>query len=135
MNWLLAHPLAGDAKVVLHICPFSSFAPGSICDIQGVSILEELKALLQPVTAYGYSPRFTFDGFMLWTRASGSETDAMSTSLLFRNGCIEAIDSNLVRSTALEKSFWEGFIEKTVGAALSRYLKLYHHLGIESPVL
>jgi hypothetical protein len=117
-------PVTSNSKIILHLVPISAFKFGSILDIKK---MEQFKIELRPLLSGGWNHQFTIDGYLAFSRED-------SYSLLFRNGIIEAvttdilktrIDKNLIPSSLFEKMIFEGFQD---------YLKIFSKLEIVTPI-
>lgn len=126
-------PVRGDAKVVVHAVPLSSFdAPAPNVDTRTTSPAVR-EGLLRPLS-WGGLARNNVEGLL--SEAQGSDGVASGYAQLFRNGAVEAADgdpffytkdgTHAVAYLYLEQSLIEG---------VERYLALLGRLGVDSPVL
>jgi hypothetical protein len=115
-------------KFILHVVPLSAFSSRSMVDLDQAN---RQQALLRPMQADGYTPRFNFDGLILTT---GSPTH--SYTQLHRNGVIEAVrvraivehddGRRLIPSLDFDRYAIEG---------LPLYLRALSTLGVPAPLV
>lgn len=123
--------LPNGPKTVLHIVPINAFAPGVNLD---VSVLENDISVLRPLTASGeLNYRHNFDGFVTFSNRRDSE-EAIGYLQIFRNGSIEAVDTDLIRvyDSKLIIPGWRW--EEALIQALPSYFEGQARLGIQPPV-
>jgi hypothetical protein len=124
--------LAEGAKTALHIIPFGAFDPTSGTDMAS---LESDVWKFRPIGVPQVDGwRYNLDGIL----AYGHYLDPPSPRSylqIFRNGCIEAVETSLLRIPEGSPSVIEsGAYENELIVALSRFLSIQQRLGIEPPL-
>ena len=125
------------AKLVLHLLPMRSFAPGFVCDLVQLS-KERLTAFLPPSGRGAYTPRHMFDGLLryLSVRDSSDPLREQTNSYvqLFRNGCLEAVDTCMLATyLPAARNISSVIFEQDLIGALENGLKVQAALDIDPP--
>jgi hypothetical protein len=115
------------AKLILHIVPVGHSDPASQF---AVSELERDPTILIPIYSAGWSHRHNFDGIVSFDM---QEDKAVSYLQIFRNGCIEAVDTALLYSETHGKTIPSRY-ERDILDSLRRFLGIQQHLGVEPPL-
>lgn len=122
-----------NPKIVLHVIPFSAFKTSAFGDFSFPDDLSDLA----PINYQGYSSRINFEGLLVYSSA-GSEGGALTYTQLYRNGIIEAVESDILR---LERDERPAYLipayplgEKVI-KAVERYLRQLSQMEIEPPAL
>ena len=128
---------ASSELLVLHVLPLSAFDSPTTFDIAGV--LKNDLALAHPLAVQTHidslTARYNFDGAIAY-RSSGQQGEAATYyTQLFRNGCIESVDSRILESrvqgtTTGITARYEVWVEATV----RRFLQLLKKNGVEPPI-
>jgi len=82
-------PLMARPRIVLHLLPLASFAPGYSVDVVP---LRNRPEVLRPIGSFGLSPRIGFDGFLTHSAPIEDGPEVPCYAMLFRNGVIEAVN-------------------------------------------
>ena len=128
-------PLAGQSYVCIHMIPISAFDPSFSFDI---ATAQERGATLPPLGRIGWSPDVNFDGLLFWSRER--EGNGIAYVQLFRNGVIEAVDSELLaplqpHPERLDKYIPSVAYERDIICAVNDYTSFYKKYEIPTPVL
>jgi hypothetical protein len=125
--------LVGEkAKVVLHIVPFAAFDPSSRFDISSLGQQEIWK--LSPWGRRGGHRRYNLDGVVIYEE---SVLDAGPSYVqLFRNGIIEAVDTEILCVGLREEGrrLPGKAYEKRLLETLPNYLSIQERLGAAPPL-
>ena len=115
-----------SGKVVLHILPLRAFELGATVDVT-----QDLTQLV-PLGARSWDGRFNLDGYVSCSETI--EQGVRAYTQLFRNGCIEAVDSGLLLTTDERRKILaaNGIVEYAI-PAVKRYIKLLESLGCPGP--
>lgn len=119
----------GSAKIILHLLPLQAFSPGTLLDLEQ---LEERMPSLSLIPGYGTHSRHNFDGLLNYSvvRDTGS---TVAYTQLFRNGCIEAVDTFLLTNASRRHIPSQSFEEK-IARALGSYLRIMQDIGVQPPI-
>lgn len=119
--------LKPNPKVVLHIFPISAFKLTKSVDLSSLKLEENNKDFLDIVACELKTgdPRFNFDGLFM--------SDKYKYTQVFRNGCIELVNSSLITSGEEEKIYFNR-IEKGIPEVLNACLKMEQLLNITPPL-
>jgi hypothetical protein len=127
--------LSGPSRVVVHLLPLVSFEPGHRCNLQAVRGNQQLP--FKPMAASGWTPAVDFDGDYVH-RGSRASAPSEGYSKLFRNGCIETVDTEILapweQTGKVIKSFPAGIFEKYIFESVHNSLAVLREAGIESPL-
>lgn len=129
-------PVGEGPKLVLHLVPFAAFEAGTRVAVAG---LADYRADLNPLGVTGWSHRYNLDGFLTfdgvlaaaprgWARAPQSYLQ------VFRDGCMEAVETGLVWEPEGQRRFSASHLQDTLLTNLPCYLRALEHLGVQPPV-
>lgn len=127
-NRALSVNLSEAPKMVLHILPVASFAPGFHIDISQLDGLEP--QLMRPMQARGLVTHFNYDGMITF---SSVEKYAYSYVQVFRNGCLEAGETLLLELRDGRKYIPGGAFEREVIQCGERMVGLLKRMEVEPP--
>ena len=100
LNGDLPAPLTPEAKIILHVVPFSSLDDRNGFDISAAfESRNELRAIGDTIT----SGRHNLDGFVVFGGQSGNTPGYESYIQVFRSGMIEAVNSSILEGNAPTK--------------------------------
>lgn len=120
-----------SAKSVMHIVPLSVSDSSNLIDVNAFDKYD----LLMPMRTERYNKRYNFDGLLLYTN-SYDKTESYTYSQLFRNGCIESVETYTLR---IKEGNVKGIpgtkFEQVLIDALRRYSTVLQTIGIEPPFL
>lgn len=116
------------AKIVLHLIPVSAFELGRKYDLSAVSV-----SGITPISAYSYSCRHNYDGFVSYcdNRETGT---VLSYVQLFHNGMIEAVEVELLSPHEDKKGIPSVVFECRIVQAFENYIEVLGKLGVDFPV-
>lgn len=125
--------MSDNPKIVLHAIPFSAFKISAFGEFSFPDDLSDLA----PINHRGYSSRINFEGLLVYSSA-GSDGGALTYTQLYRNGILEAVESEILR---LERE--EGYaylipwvrLEDEIIKAVTRFIRQFIRMEIEPPVL
>jgi hypothetical protein len=125
--------LGSSSLIVLHVLPFASFAGGIALDLARLS--EAVRNSLKPIRPSGWSSVYTLDGFGNYTVSDNAKPNEHvdTYALLFRNGCIEAVESALLNKPIGVEGIPSGAFEVRIIPALDAYRKVLTELEIPLP--
>ena len=128
-------PLSGKSYMCIHMIPISAFDPSFSFDITTV---QEQGDTLPPIGLGGWNPRVNFDGLLFCN--PGHAGDASAYVQLFRNGVIEAVNSERLapRQPHLKragKSIPSIAYEEDIIRAVNNYTSFYKKYELPTPVL
>ncbi len=118
--------LREGGKIILHLLPLASFTTPSEFDVIKLS----QKIQFSPITSNSWDKRINLDGVVV---ARNFDTNVISYTQVFRNGCIEAVIC-LSWSDEDKKDYSVRYKEEQIIKALSEYIEFYLDLGIELPI-
>lgn len=120
----------GGAQAVLHLVPIGGFRPGTNLDLEALlrDSAIELYKRFHPYQ-FGHKRR-NFDGLLV----CGVPKDNVAEWYLqlFRNGCVEYIES--IGSTSGEKHITHEFFEENFIVTFPRILSIQQFIGVELPI-
>ena len=126
--------LASRTLMVLHVMPQSAFDSAQSIDL---SYVLKNDLLMWPMHATGLSKKLNFDGVLSYFPGiylSGRQSEPVSSYVqIFRNGCMEAVTTEIFHDDNNQKLFYHSYEEK-VEEAVFNHLKLLEGLGIEPPI-
>ncbi|HWF20026.1 MAG TPA: ATP-binding protein [Verrucomicrobiae bacterium] len=128
LNRSLTVKLSESPKTVLHLFPVASFQPGFRVDLERIESGETDAPM--PMGARRLMNHYNYDGLITF---SSAEKQAYTYLQIFRNGCFEAVESQLLEPHDGRKFFPGAAFEKEVIQCGERLLKLLHMLEIEPP--
>jgi hypothetical protein len=129
----------GQPKVVVHLVPASAFDRGSRVDVR---VNAERLRKLEPLSAYGWSHRFDFDGYVTYTAyprsqaERGHEETAQTYLQTFHTGAMETVACELIVDNGREfgKSIASVDFEKRIIDCVDRCLGALRDIGAQAPV-
>ncbi len=118
------------AKTVLHIVPFGAFDPRTRVDL--TTFGEDVWGFtsLDMTRPTGY--RFNLDGLLSYVEHKDGL--AWSYVQVFRNACIEVVDTQLLPRPQDPPIIYSEHFEENLLRAIPAYLSIQHRLGIEPPL-
>ena len=122
--------MPNGAKIVLHLVPLS----------MGMAIREdfaaaaELETGLRPLFSANWSSTHNFDGFLTYSKDATSSA-FHSYSQVFRNGAVEAVESEMLSEGEDGRSIPSQGYEQALIEALPRYLEVQKELGVAAPMI
>lgn len=116
-------------RIVLHIIPIISLVLAQRYDIDKVVANTRPK----PIYCTGWNNRYNIDGFLTYSPRANDK--ASSYTQLYRNGIIEAVDTELLESDDGKHLIPSIAYEKELINALDEYLSLLKSLDIIPPVV
>jgi hypothetical protein len=120
----------GDkAKIILHVLPLQAFSSGPLIDF---TYIDERVLDLSPISGYGTHSRHNFDGLLHYSVTQDTGNTVAYTQL-FRNGCIETVDTFLL-SHGDRRYIPSQAFEAKIAKALGSYLKVMRDLEVQTPV-
>ena len=122
-------PLGKNALIVLQIIPFGSFNPSTTFNLNSI---ENITLRLNPIYGGSIDQRYNYDGLIIM----GNTADDLSRSYIqiFRNGIIETVNTNMLRSYQKEApTIPSGLLEQNILSNLSSFLAIQKQLGISPP--
>ena len=120
-------PLEQAPKVVLHIVPFTAFDPSIKFN------LSQIADQSPPMYISAWNHRYNFDGILSYGQFQKSN-NIHSYVQFFRNGCIEAVNANLLREREGTRVIPSIAFERELLKALQSYLRIQKEIGVEPPV-
>ena len=118
--------LDGAAVQIVHLVPLSAFGRLNQVDLERAY---QAHMAFRPMSADGLSPRFNLDGFI--NKSGGDQ--CYSYTQIFRNGILEAAETNILGEWQNMKTFpaWE--VLKSVFEAVPSYIEGLHSLDVPAP--
>ena len=116
LNGDLPVPLTPEAKIILHVVPFSSLDDRTGFDI---SAAFELRNELRTIGNTLKSGRHNLDGFVVFGGQSGGVPEHDSYIQVFRSGAVEAVNSSILGgqpSKLIPSTYYEQEIEASLGS-------------------
>jgi hypothetical protein len=120
--------LAARSLIVLHVMPVQAFDQPSFIDIRSAMHKD---SLLWPINATGLTKKLNFDGLLTYSPGLGGPVQTYVQ--LFRDGCIEAVNAEILSRGGSEKFLYSGY-EPRLEAALRKYMSFLQSEGIEPPI-
>ncbi len=120
--------LKESAKVILHIIPLESYNQTKVIDL---SFVEGKWDKIRPICAGIDDFRYNFDGILIYTRDLDGTHGYVQ---FFHNGCVEAVDSKLLRPSTPGPRIRINELEVETLDALRRYLLIQQELGLQPPI-
>ena len=118
--------LGGIPKLVVHVVPFNAFDPSVLYD--PVELARDQGRLI-PIHGYSSGSRYNFDGYLNFaTRGTTPEYVQM-----FRNGCIEAVDTDILEEVDARHIPIE-YLENQLFGAVPKYLAHLESVGVVPPL-
>ena len=127
--------LLGKSCVCVHLVPLSAFDPSFSFDLAAV---REGGETLPPIAHHGWNPGVNFDGLLFYTTTRTGQTS--SYVQLFRNGVIEAVDSQTLTPLKPYQQQSDKYIpsiayEKRIIDAVDSYIGFYRKYEMPTPLL
>ncbi len=120
--------LAAKSLIVLHVMPVQAFDQPTLLDIRSAMRKD---ALLSPIDAAGFTMKINFNGLLTYSPGFGGPVQ--SYVQLFRDGCIEAVNADILRRGGDQKLLYSGY-EPRIEAALRKYMSFLQSEGIQPPI-
>ncbi len=122
-------PFYSSPKIVLHIIPFISFEIGQIIDVKKLSLYD-----IQPMGSSSFNKRYNIDGLLTYSSFKNKKR-SYSYVQLFRNGIIEAVNTEILWFGDGDKIIPIKLIEEELIEKIPTYIGVYNKLGIDVPIL
>lgn len=116
-------------KTVLHILPVASFRQGFRIDLEEVAKQGEL---IRPMMANGLVSHYNYHGFVNF---SSTEHHAFSYLQVFRNGCLEAVEGQMLENRDGRRLISSIEYEAEIIRCGSRLMELLRRLKIDPPYM
>lgn len=127
-------PQLSDAgKIILHFVPYSAFDLGQRIELGSIISLQQHYHLLQPIHEGASSSRYTLDGFLKFAN-DASSGECLNYLLVFQTGCLETVESYLLRDRGNDRTIPSSTFEHMLIRACERYQELLPILGVAPPV-
>jgi len=120
-------PFYPSPKLVLHLIPLTAFNPGQNYDLK-VSLYD-----IQPIKSSNFDHRYNIDGLLTYSKLNYDDR-SFSYTQLFRNGIIEAVNSEVLWTGKGEKKITITYIEDALIDAVPAYMNAFERLQIDLPV-
>jgi hypothetical protein len=130
VNGDLPAPLTPEAKIILHVVPFSALDEHSEL---GIMTAFALRNELRTIGDTNKSGRYNLDGFVVFGGQSGTAPEYESYLQVYRNGVIEAVNSSILGghpSKLIPSTYYEQEIEASL-ASIQGFLR---KLNTEPPL-
>jgi hypothetical protein len=130
VNGELPVTMTPEAKIALHVVPYSALDDRAVCD---VAVAFERRNELRTLGDTNKSGRHNLDGFVVFGGRSSNAPEYDSYIQVFRNGVVEAVNSSILegnRSGEIPSVHYE----REINATYASILKLLQSLGIEPPL-
>lgn len=121
-------PLFGDGRLLVHIVPVAAFS-GSIA--LGMDAVHKAYMAFRPLRSTSFSPRFNIHGFV--NERGGEENHGYTQ--VFRNGCIEAAISQVMRKNNGLVGIPGRGLEAELFTRVPEYLNALRALGVPAPLV
>lgn len=118
--------LRNGPKIVLHLVPFGAFDPGASFPVTAPEQRNNFFASLHPIGSATTSVRLNFDGVLRYSDDGYVQ--------FFRNGCVEAVDTDLLTPVGGNRIIPSGLYEQNLIVALRAYLAFLRQVGVEPPI-
>jgi hypothetical protein len=120
-------PMEPGPKLILHLLPLSAFAEVRQVDLNQVHSIPNAHLYLMGSNG-SRTPRFNFDGYLLYDRYGSSEI-AYTYLQIFRVGILEGVWTGFSR----EKALLVGAIEREILKAVPNYFRIQKQFGVDGP--
>jgi len=120
--------LVAKSLIVLHVMPVQAFDRPTLLDIRSAMRKD---ALLPPINSHGLTKKINFDGLLTYSPGFGGPVQ--SYVQLFRDGCIEAVNADILSRGGDRKFLYSGY-EPLIEAALRKYMSFLESEGIQPPI-
>jgi hypothetical protein len=127
--------LKRNPKIVLHALPLDSFNTGTLIDVAWLQNQGNIS--LSPISSYGCSYRYNFDGLCRYWLPDRERQLAHSYVQVFRNGFVEAVDAYLLgRKDPSDPNIIPSIgYEKELIKAVGSYFEVCKVTGLNPPIL
>ena len=119
-------PFYPSPKLVLHLIPLTAFYPGQNYDLD-ISLYD-----IQPIKTSNFEHRYNIDGLLTYGKFNNAER-SFSYTQLFRNGIIEAVNSEVLWAGSGEKIITITYIEDALIDAVPTYMNVFERLHVDLP--
>lgn len=120
-------PFYPSPKLVLHLIPLTAFNPGKNYDFD-ISLYD-----IQPIKSSNFERRYNIDGLLTYSKFKNAER-SFSYTQLFRNGIIEAVNSEVLWTSKGEKIITITYVEDALIEAVPTYMNVFNRLKIDLPI-
>jgi len=120
-------PFYPSPKLVLHLIPLTAFNFGKNYDFD-ISLYD-----IQPIKTSNFERRYNIDGLLTYGKFKKAER-SFSYTQLFRNGIVEAVNSEVLWTKKGEKIITITYIEDALIETVPTYMNVYTKLKIDLPV-
>ena len=120
-------PFYPSPKLALHLIPLTAFNLGKSYDLD-ISLYD-----IQPIKSSNFERRYNIDGLLTYSKFRTAER-SYSYTQLFRNGIIEAVNSEILWTRKGEKIITITYVEDALIEAVPTYMNVYNKLKIDLPV-
>lgn len=120
-------PFYPSPKLVLHMIPITAFNPGQTYDLE-ISLYD-----IQPMMASSFDHRYNIDGLLTYSKFR-NDNRSFSYVQLFKNGIVEAVNSEVLWSGIGKKIIPITLIEEALIENVPRYMEVYNKLNIDPPI-
>lgn len=127
-----AMPLPETGRLILHLVPVAQFDEASAISAEK---LYESFAMFPPLGESGGGRRLNLDGVVTFGGDTHSMAPVDSYTQVFRNGCVEAVCSNLIRSHSGQSEISSVQYEAMIIDSVTKYLSGFEAVGIAPPIL
>jgi len=119
-------PFYPSPKLVLHLIPLTAFNPGQNYDLN-ISLYD-----IQPIKTSNFERRYNIDGLLTYSKFKNAKR-SFSYTQLFRNGIIEAVNSEVLWAGSGEKIITITYIEDALIDIVPTYMNVFERLNIDLP--
>jgi hypothetical protein len=117
-------------RLVLHLLPLASFAPGCVVDIKSLRAMPGSPfAPMKVISSYG--SQYNFDGLACFERFH--DNSSVGYTQVFRTGCIEVVDVSLLTPSGDRKVIYGQSCRQALVEYLPELLRLEKFLGVTPP--
>lgn len=120
-------PFYPSPKIAVHLIPLTAFNPGQSYDL-GISLY-----YIQPMKTSSFNHRYNIDGLLTYSKFRNDDR-SFSYTQLYRNGIIEAVNSEMLWSGREEKVISITYIEDALIESVPIYMNVYEKLNIDLPI-
>ncbi|MBC8217863.1 MAG: ATP-binding protein [Phycisphaerae bacterium] len=125
--------LLGDVpKIVLHVLPVSAFARNVRL---ALSVVDEQRSKMLPISGSATGERYNVDGFVRYCDYGSDSAYRYDYCQLFRNGIIEAVNTEIICLYDGEKNIPSVDLEVRLVYTLQSYLSVYQRFDIQPPIV
>jgi len=120
-------PFYPSPKIAVHFIPLTAFNAGQSYDL-GISLYD-----IQPMKTSSFNHRYNIDGLLTYSKFRNDDR-SFSYTQLYRNGIIEAVNSEMLWSGREEKIISITYIEDALIENVPIYMNVYKKLNIDLPI-